>query len=104
MPAQKEESEEEASPAEDPKKLEVSLLLIFDTDSWAEVHDAAGRRLLTRVGRAGQKLSLLGEPPFDVRLGYAPGVRIEYNGQPYVWERNKRSRVAHLKVGAAANP
>jgi len=83
---------------------EANLLLIFETDSWAEVHDAGGRRLLTRVGRAGQKLSLLGRAPFDVRLGYAPGVRIEYNGMPYVWEQKKGARVAHIQVGAASKP
>ena len=101
---QADEAVTETAPVEDPRATDVSLLLIFDTDSWAEVHDAAGRRLLTRIGRAGQKLSLMGQPPFDVRLGYAPGVRIEYNGQPYVWEQSKRSRVAHLQVGAAAKP
>ncbi|MBI1196147.1 MAG: DUF4115 domain-containing protein [Gammaproteobacteria bacterium] len=85
-------------------KPQASLLLIFETDSWAEVHDAESSRLLTRVGRAGQKLSLQGQPPFDVRLGYAPGVRIEYNGQPYVWEQRKGSRVAHILVGAVNKP
>ncbi len=76
-----------------------SLVLIFVTDSWAEVHDGAGRRLLTRIGRAGQRLGLSGQPPFDIRLGYAPGVRIEYNGTPYTWEQKKGTRVAHFQIG-----
>lgn len=100
----KADSGDQPSPSTDVAEPEANLLLTFETDSWAEVHDAGGRRLLTRVGRAGQKLSLQGQPPFDVRLGYAPGVRIEYNGQPYVWEQKKGSRVAHLQVGAVSNP
>ncbi len=76
------------------------LLLIFDADSWVEVRDAQGQRLLSRTGKAGQQLRLRGRAPFDVRLGYAPGVRIEYNGKPFASPAVKKSRVAHFQVGA----
>ena len=87
------------APEDEPVAVDDELLLIFDADSWVEVRDAQGQRLLTRTGKAGQQLRLRGRAPFDVRLGYAPGVRIEYNGRPFAGPAARKSRVAHFQVG-----
>ncbi len=89
----------DASAADSPPPAEDGLLLVFDADSWVEIRDARGRRLLSRTGRAGQQMRLKGMAPFDVRLGYAPGVRMEYNGRPYEVPEAGRTGVAHFQVG-----
>lgn len=57
------------------------LALEFVKDSWVEVVDARDHILAVSLQRAGSRLDLEGQPPFEVRLGYAPGVRITYRGE-----------------------
>jgi len=86
------------------------LTLHYTDDSWTEVYDAAGRRLVYRLVKAGETLELTGEAPFDVTLGYAPAVTIKYNGQPFDKGRSNSKDVAHFVIGksdagaAAARP
>ncbi len=75
------------------------LVLKFNADSWVEISDARGRRLLFDLGKAGQTRVLEGEAPFQILLGYAPGVEIEYNGRPYDHQRHTRNHVARFKLG-----
>ena len=74
------------------------LVLRFAADSWVEIRDADGRRLMFDLGRAGQSRALEGRPPFSILLGYAPGVEIEYNGKPYDFRRHVRNRVARFRL------
>ena len=76
-----------------------SLLLRFSAPSWVEVRDASGRRLLTGLMAAGRERRLEGEPPFSVVLGYAPGVELRYNGQPFDFSAYVRKDVARFQVG-----
>jgi cytoskeleton protein RodZ len=71
----------------------------FSADSWIEVTDAEGRRLAARMGRKGDALELEGVPPFDVLLGNAASVSVEYNGQPYGKVPANRQNVASFKLG-----
>ncbi len=75
------------------------LRLRFSADSWVEISDGTGRRLMFDLGRAGQERTLTGEAPFSILLGYAPGVEIEYNGEPYDVSRHTRGKVARFKLG-----
>lgn len=59
------------------------LELNFESESWAEVFDANGERLLYGLFKAGSRRKLRGTSPFKVVLGYAPGVKIAINGEPY---------------------
>lgn len=59
----------------------IALALHFAADSWVEVYDAAGARLLYDVGAAGSARSVSGEAPLRVVLGNAPGVSVEVNGR-----------------------
>jgi cytoskeleton protein RodZ len=42
---------------------------------------------------------LEGAPPFDVLLGYAPGVSVEYNGKPVDHSPYARQGMARFRVG-----
>ncbi len=79
----------------------VPLTFQFSEDSWLEVRDASGAVLAYAMMEAGTDLSLEGTPPFEVLLGYAPGVAITYNGQPFDTAPYLRGDVARLRIGAA---
>ncbi|HEY5603699.1 MAG TPA: RodZ domain-containing protein [Gammaproteobacteria bacterium] len=66
----------------EPEKL-VSITLNYSQDSWIDVRDATGKALIRRLGKAGGSTTVEGLPPFDVLLGFSPGVSIEYDGKPY---------------------
>lgn len=57
------------------------LLLDFVGTSWARVEDSTGKVLANRVFQSGERQLLDGVPPYAVFLGYAPGVKLEYQGQ-----------------------
>jgi cytoskeleton protein RodZ len=57
------------------------LTLHFSADSWVEVYDAHGERLLYDVGAADSVRSVSGTAPLRVVLGNAPGVALEINGR-----------------------
>lgn len=75
------------------------LMLIFTDESWVDVADASGERLVYRLAKAGLSRTVKGVPPFDVQLGYAPGVEIFYNGQSYDMSRYAGRRSARFRVG-----
>lgn len=58
-----------------------ALTLGFDEDSWVRVEDSTGQRLLNGLVAAGQRRNLDGVPPYNVFLGYAPGVSVEFQGE-----------------------
>lgn len=91
---------------DDPAELEAAPLpevatvtLNFTEDSWVELVDAQNKRLLSRVGKAGQSLTVSGIPPIDVVLGNAPGVALEYNGEQIAPKRPRRGQVAKFRLG-----
>lgn len=59
------------------------VVLRFIEASWAEIRDAANRRLVHQSFNAGRVVEVDGLPPFRVFLGNAGGVRMEYNGKPF---------------------
>ncbi len=69
-------------PVGNPPPGKVRVRLTFKQDSWAEVHDARGNRMLYDVGRADLPRVIDAEPPVLVILGNAPLVSVEINGQP----------------------
>ncbi|NOY62899.1 MAG: DUF4115 domain-containing protein [Gammaproteobacteria bacterium] len=87
-----------------PKKSPISgphstLRLKFSHESWVEVHDATGRRVLVDLMREGGDKTLYGQAPFKLLLGYSSGVVIEYNGALYDPENYKRKGVARFSIG-----
>lgn len=71
----------------------------FSDDCWVEVRSADGARLYSDLNRAGAELALVGEGPFRILLGYAPGVSLVFNGEPVPLTPHTRDNVATLVVG-----
>lgn len=93
IPQQLSEAEPEAvpetSPAEEIAGL-VTVDLAFNDDSWVEVRDPAGQRLIYRLGRAGERRSIKGRPPLRVFLGNADGVSVVIDNQPFSIPADRR--------------
>ncbi len=79
-----------------------TVQLRFEADSWVEINDANGKRLFYAIGKAGEAKSLKGPAPFDVVLGQAPAVKIEYNGVPFDQKPYTRGEVATFTLGKPA--
>lgn len=77
------------------------LILIFNSDSWAEVRDSQGESLVYRLGKSGTQSLVKGVAPFTVQLGYVQGVDILYNGAAYDLSQYANRRSVRLRIGAA---
>ena len=64
-----------------PAGPEVQLAVKFYGVSWAQVSDAAGRRLFEGLTAPDSSRTLSGTPPLRVIIGNAPGVTVRLNGQ-----------------------
>lgn len=96
--------ETETAPAPPPLTDDMpqsKLVLEYQQDSWTEVDDSAGRRLVYGLMQAGQTVELKGEAPFKIFLGYAKGVTIYYNSKLFDHSAFQRGDVARFHVGRA---
>ncbi|QOC99009.1 RodZ domain-containing protein [Pseudomonas putida] len=71
----------------------------FTADCWTQVSDGNGKVLFSAVKRKGDNLELTGKPPFAVRLGFARGAQISYNGQAVDVAPFTSGETARLKLG-----
>jgi cytoskeleton protein RodZ len=80
----------------------VPLQFAFDGESWAEVTDARGERLLFGLSNAGRNVTVRGEPPFSVVLGDANVVRLTVDGVAYSIPRaGRQGNLARFTVDVA---
>lgn len=77
------------------------LVLTISEDSWTEVTDARGERLVYELLKAGTVREVGGQGPFQVFLGNAPGVELRYNGELVTGVHASSRGVARLTLGAA---
>lgn len=75
------------------------LSISFIADCWTQVTDASGKVLFSALKRKGESLQLAGKPPLELRLGFARGAQVSYNGQavdlaPYI-----TGETARIKLG-----
>jgi cytoskeleton protein RodZ len=66
-----------------------TLVLNLTDDSWVEIYDKEGSRLFLDLARGGKNYIINGNSPFDILLGAANNVSIEFNGssvdiEPYI--------------------
>lgn len=73
--------------------------LLFTADCWTQVTDGAGKVLLSGLKRKGENVSVSGKPPFAVRLGFARGAQVSYNGQVVDVAPFTSGETARLKLG-----
>ncbi|WP_085695404.1 MULTISPECIES: RodZ family helix-turn-helix domain-containing protein [unclassified Pseudomonas] len=71
----------------------------FTADCWTQVTDGSGKVLFSGLKRKGDSLSVAGKPPFAVRLGYARGAQVSYNGQAVDVAPFTSGETARLKLG-----
>ncbi|MDZ5433604.1 DUF4115 domain-containing protein [Pseudomonas fluorescens] len=73
--------------------------LQFTADCWTQVTDGSGKVLFSGLKRKGDSLSVSGKPPFAVRLGFARGAQVSYNGQSVDVAPFTSGETARLKLG-----
>lgn len=78
------------------------LVLRAQQESWADVRDAHENKLLYENIPAGRSIAIEGVGPFNVFLGNADGVQVEFNGKNYDVSQHKRGQVARFMLGEAA--
>jgi cytoskeleton protein RodZ len=71
----------------------------FVADCWTQVTDGSGKVLVSGLKRTGDTLDLSGKPPFAVRLGFAKGAQITYNGEAVDVAKYTSGQTARLKLG-----
>ena len=76
-----------------------TLRLHFLGDSWAEVTDNTGKRLIYQLVEKNADLKLDGEAPFTILLGNAPEVQVFYKGKEFDHARYHRGEIAYFRVG-----
>ena len=76
------------------------LLIRVRRDSWVEVYDRGGERLYYSTGKAGDTIDVRGAAPLNVLVGFAEGVRVEYNAQPVDLSSHTVRGLARFKLGA----
>lgn len=80
-----------------------ALSLNFKSTSWVRIEDSNGKVLLSGVIQGGDHQVIAGKPPYSLFLGNAPGVDVEFHGQPVDLKPYIKSNdTARLSVPAAA--
>lgn len=76
-----------------------ALNVQFTADCWTQVTDADGKVLLSALKRSGERVELAGKAPLELRLGFARGAQVTYNGESVDIEPHMTGETARLKLG-----
>lgn len=71
----------------------------FSANCWAQVTDAQGKVLFSALKRAGESISLAVKLPLELRLGYASGAQVAFNGKAVDITPYTTGETARLKLG-----
>ena len=75
------------------------LVIRIRVSSWVEIYDRNGERLYYATGQAGDVVDVRGAEPLQVLVGFAEGVNVEYNGQPFELAPHSVRGVARFTLG-----
>ncbi|MFB4205127.1 MULTISPECIES: RodZ domain-containing protein [Arhodomonas] len=75
------------------------LTFEFTGESWMEVTDAAGDRLLFGLVGGGETRTVTGEPPFEIVVGDVSVVSLSHDGQAVPLADRANGRVARFTLG-----
>jgi len=75
------------------------LHFVFTEDCWVEIKDSQGATAYGDLGRSGTTLELVGQAPFRILLGNAPGVTLQFNGERVALSPHTRNNVGTLVLG-----
>jgi len=73
--------------------------ITYVADCWTQVTDGNGKVLFSGLKRKGDTLDQGGKPPLTLRLGFARGAQVAYNGQPVDIAPFTSGETARLKLG-----
>lgn len=72
------------------------LRFLFDKDSWIEVRDRDNKVIFSQRLGPGAEQAVSGQGPLSLTIGYAPGVRLFWRGQPVDLAPHTKGDVARL--------
>lgn len=75
------------------------VTLEFTANCWIQLTDANGKVMVSGLKRTGEKLEVSGKAPLELRLGYARGAQVRYNGQPVDVAPFTSGETARIKLG-----
>ena len=76
-----------------------AIELTYTGDSWMEIRDDRGERLLFGMARPGTA-RVAGQPPFDIVVGNTDHVTLRYQGEVVNLEAYARQKVARFTLGS----
>jgi len=74
------------------------LILSFDDKAWVEIRDATERIIFAQMNLPGSRQVVSGKPPYELVIGNAARVRLQYGERPVDLAPYIRAEVARLKV------
>lgn len=86
-----------ASPASTGTR-DATLVIKYAGPAWTEVRDANGQRLLLVTGAPGASETVTGTPPFELILGNAANVSIDWRGAAYDLAPHVKGNVARVRL------
>ena len=92
--------ETEESPVYETQQSADTVVLDLRGDSWVEVYDREGNRLFLDLARGGKNYIINGNSPFDILLGAANEVSVEFNGSIVNIEPYTRYGIARFTLPA----
>ncbi len=75
------------------------IVLSFAADCWFEIRNLEGEMLHADLGRPEQIREYFGQGPFSIKLGFAQGAAVEFNGSSVALAPHTRNNVAKLILG-----
>ena len=74
------------------------LIFIFEDKAWVEVKDATQKIIFAQNNAAGTRQVVVGKPPFDLVIGNASGVQLQYDEKMIDLRPHTKVEVARLTV------
>jgi len=78
-----------------------TVVMLFNEDSWVEIHDGEGEKVAFGVKKAGYEMTVTGTPPFSVVLGKHQVVEITLNGEAIDISNFPKNRLAKFNLPLA---
>jgi cytoskeleton protein RodZ len=75
-----------------------TIRMSFEQESWVEIKDRSGNIIFGQLNPAGSRRRATGEPPLQVVIGNAAGVRLTYNDREIDLAPHTRVDVARLTL------
>ncbi len=75
------------------------IVLKVNVQTWLDVRDHSGKKLIYETIESGARLELHGQPPFAVFIGASTGVEVEYQGELVEFKPHKSGLFVRFLVG-----